>query len=314
MDLKNFDLNLLLVFDEMLKARNVSTVANNLGVTQPAISRSLKRLRVLMGDELFYRTPKGMEPTSYALHLAEPIGYALGSLRSAISQEYTFDPKTSRRNFTIRMSDIGEICILTRLLHVLDREAPNVSITIVRDNINTLKGELEAGRIDLAIGLLDGLEAGFFRRQIYKQGYVCVFRHDHPLASRQMSLQDFMDAEHAVVTATGTGHVHIDELIEKQGIHRKIKLRIPNYASLEHVLGSSNFVATVPESLVQPNIRPFSLAISKHPVALPLLSIDQFWHSRFHKDPGNSWLRNLIAAKCMPPTITEPAPEIRTVG
>ena len=303
MDLKNFDLNLLIIFDELMKERSVSAVANHLGVTQPAISRSLKRLRQLFGDELFCRTPKGMEPTSYALYIAEPICSSLGALRSTIGQQFEFNPLESRRNFTIRMSDIGEVYILPRLLQILGTEAPHVSITIVRDNIESLKSEMEAGRIDLAIGLIDGLEAGFFRRQFYKQGYVCAFRRDHPLASQPLSLKDFMEAEHAIVTASGTGHIRIDELIEKQGIHRNIKLRVPNYASLERLLSNSNLIATIPEVLAKPNMSPFSLAISKHPVELPQLAIDQFWHSRFHKDPGNSWLRNLIADKCMPSMI-----------
>lgn len=303
MDLKNFDLNLLLVFDQMLKERKVSAVADTLGVTQPAISRSLKRLRQLLGDELFYRTASGMEPTSYARHLAEPVGEALDALRMAISREFDFDPRSSRRSFTLRMSDIGEIYILPRLLRFLSVEAPGVGINIVRDGGERLKSEMEAGRIDLAIGLIDGLETGFFSRQVFKQGYVCVFRPDHPLAGRPMTLDDFVAAEHAVVTAAGTGHGRIDELIEKQGIQRKVKLRVPTYASLEHLLRATDLVATVPEALVQPNIHPLALAYSKHPVSLPRLSIDAFWHARFHRDPANRWLRNVIAVQCALPSI-----------
>ncbi|TAH50517.1 MAG: LysR family transcriptional regulator [Betaproteobacteria bacterium] len=303
MDLKQFDLNLLLVFDLLLKERKVSSVAERLGVTQPAVSRSLKRLRQLLGDELFCRTGSGMEPTAYARHLAEPIGYALDSLRQAISQEFAFDPATSRRNFTLRMSDIGEMSILPRLMRVLASEAPGVSISIVRDGIDALKSDMESGRIDLAIGLIEGLESGFFRRQILRQGYVCVFRPDHPLAGRPMTREDFQAADHALVSAAGTGHARIDEIIEKQGIRRKVKLRVPNYASLEHLLQSTDLIATVPEALVQPNIYPLALAWSRHPVALPRLSIDQFWHTRFHRDPANRWLRNLIAVRCALPAI-----------
>ncbi|MBN8443341.1 MAG: LysR family transcriptional regulator [Thauera sp.] len=303
MDLKDFDLNLLLVFDRLLKERKVSAVADSLGVTQPAVSRSLKRLRQLLGDELFCRTASGMEPTAYARHLAEPIGYALDSLRQAISQEFEFDPGRSRRNFTLRMSDIGEICILPRLMRLVSSEAPGVSITIVRDGIDTLKADMEAGRIDLAIGLIEGLETGFFRRQILKQGYVCVFRPDHPLAGRPLSFDDFRAADHAVVTAAGTGHGRIDEIIEKQGIRRKVKLSVPNYASLEHLLQSTDLIATVPEALVQPNLYPLALAWARHPVALPQLSVDQFWHARFHRDPANRWLRNLVAVQCALPPI-----------
>lgn len=303
MDLKEFDLNLLLVFDQLLKERKVSRVADILGVTQPAISRSLKRLRLLLGDELFHRTASGMEPTAYARHLAEPVGDALDALRRAIGQEFAFDPASSRRNFTLRMSDIGEMYILPRLMRLLGSEAPGVSVTIVRDNAEALKTGLEAGRIDLAVGLIDGLEAGFFRRQVFRQGYVCVFRPGHPLAGRTLTLEDFTAAEHVVVAAAGTGHGRIDELIDKQGIQRKVKLKVPNYASLEHLLQSTDLIATVPEALVQPNIYPLALAWSRHPVVLPRLSIDAYWHARFHRDPGNRWLRELIAVQCALPAI-----------
>ena len=304
MDRKHFDLNLLVVFDLLLKEKKVSAVADQLGLGQPAVSRSLKRLRTLLGDELFHRTSTGMEPTAYARQLAAPISAALAALGDAISRSASFDPAKSHRTFTLRMSDIGEIYILPRLLGVLATEAPGVGITVVRDHGDVLKAGMEAGRIDLAVGLIDTLEAGFFRRQIYKQGYVCVFRPGHRLAGRAMSLDDFLSAEHAVVTGDGSGHARIDDLIEKQGIQRNVRLRVPNYASLERLLNGSDLIATVPEALVQPNISPLSLAHSRHPVPLPRLSIDQFWHARFHRDPGNQWLRELIAVRCaLPPVV-----------
>jgi DNA-binding transcriptional LysR family regulator len=303
MDLQDFDLNLLLVFDQMLKKKKVSRAAEALGVTQPAISRSLKRLRALLGDELFHRTATGMEPTAYAEHLAATVGAALDALHNAINQKFQFDPKTSSRNFTIRMTDIGELMILPHLLQYLSREAPGVSITIVRGNNETLKTDMETGQVDLAIGLIETLEAGFFRRQIFKQGYVCVFRPGHPLAGKPLTLEDFERAEHAVVTAAGTGHARIDELIEAQGIKRKVKLRVPNYASLERLLQGSELIATVPEALVQTNFSPLTLGYARHPVSLPRLPIEEFWHARFHRDPANEWLRNVIAVRCALPAI-----------
>ncbi|MCB5944396.1 LysR family transcriptional regulator [Acidocella sp. KAb 2-4] len=303
MDLQDFDLNLLLVFDQMLKTRKVSRAAEALGVTQPAISRALKRLRALLGDELFHRTAHGMEPTAYAEHLAGPVSAALQTLQNALSQELPFDPRTSQRRFTIRMSDIGELTILPRLLRHLGQVAPGVALTIVRGSHDTLKTEMETGQVDLAIGLIEDLEAGFFRRRIFRQGYVCVFRPDHPLAGRALTLEDFAAAEHVVVTAAGTGHARIDELIEAQGIARKIKLRVPQYASLEPLLRASDLIATVPEALVQPGLYPLALGAARHPVALPILPIEMFWHARSHRDPANAWLRQTIAVECALPAI-----------
>lgn len=296
MDLKEFDLNLLLVFDQLLKDRNLSRVAVNLGVTQPAVSRSLKRMRLLLGDELFCRTGRGMEPTAYALHLAEPIRHALESLQRAISEEYAFDPARSRRNFVLRLTEIGELFILPRLMRMLSVQAPYVMITVVRNSLDSLKFEMEDGQIDLAVGLIEHLETGFFSRQLLEQGYVCVFRSQHPLAGKKLSLEDFEAADHVVVDSSDTGHALIDEMIERQGIKRRVKLRVPDYGTLERLLQSTDLIATVPEALIHPDVAPLALAYSPHPLSLPRLPIRQLWHQRFHRDPGNRWLRELIAA------------------
>lgn len=298
MDLRQLDLNLLLVFELMLRERQVSRVAEQLGVTQPAISRSLKRLRNLLGDELFYRSPEGMSPTAYAQHLAEPICLALDELRQALSSEFSFDPASSRRTFVIAMSDIGESYILPRLMALLARMAPSTALTIVRDRGEALQRNMVAGHIDLAIGLHEHLQSGFFAREVYRQNYVCVFRHGHPLAGRPLSLDDFVQAEHAVVSATGYGHAEIDSLIDRQGIQRSIRVRLPNYASLENLLFSTDLIATVPEVLVQPHLKPLALAHAPHPVTLPDLAIRAFWHERNHRDPANRWLRELVAVHC----------------
>ncbi|WP_298283238.1 LysR family transcriptional regulator [Acidocella sp.] len=304
MDLREFDLNLLLVFDQILKTRKLSRAAEALGVTQPAISRSLARLRALLGDELFHRTPTGMEPTAYAAHLSGPVAAALATLGQALSQDFAFTPLTSARNFTLRLTDIGELTILPRLLRHLSGAAPGVGLTIVRGNGEALRSALERGEIDLAIGLIGDLGAGFFRRTIFRQGYVCVFRPSHPLAGRPLTQAAFAQAGHVVVTAAGTGHARIDELIEAKGIRRDIKLRVPHYASLERLLPGSDLIATVPEALVQSRLHPSALAHARLPFALPVLPIDMFWHARNHQDPANIWLRNAIAIDCALPAIS----------
>ncbi len=306
MDLKQLDLNLLLVFELLLRERKVSRVAELLGVTQPAVSRSLKRLRQTLNDELFYRTPEGMRPTAYALHLANPVCQVLEDLRLALNENPTFDPASSQRSFTIAMSDIGELYILPRLMKLLARHAPGITINVVRDRDESLLRQMITGNIDLAIGLHDNLETGFFAREIYRQHYVCVFRQGHPLAAKPLTFEDFTRAEHAIVTPAGYGHAQIDSLIDRQGIQRTIRVRLPNYASLENLLLGTNLIATVPAVLIQPELKPLALAHSQHPVPLPQLAIRSFWHERNHRDPGNRWLREQVAVHC---SLTAPAPE-----
>ena len=184
MELKDVDLNLLVVFNQLLIERRVSRVADTLGVSQPAVSNALARLRKLLGDELFTPTPKGMEPTPFAEQMVEPVAYALGMIHGAINQRASFDPATSQRAFKVGMTDIGEIYFLPRLMDELLRLAPGVSVSTVRNHAVNLKDEMEAGHVDLALGLLPMLQSGFYQRRLFRQRYVCLFRKGHALDKR----------------------------------------------------------------------------------------------------------------------------------
>ena len=161
MNLKDIDLNLLVIFQQLLTERRVSAVAVKLGLTQPTVSNALNRLRQQLGDELFLRTSKGMEPTAYAMQLAEPIAYALASIEATLNERTRFDPSQSRRKFIIAMTDIGEIYFLPRLMKTLDELAPEITISTIRTTGANLAEDLERGAIDLAIGWLPHLKTGF---------------------------------------------------------------------------------------------------------------------------------------------------------
>ncbi len=294
MDLQDFDLNLLVVFNQLLVERGVSKVANTLGLSQPAVSNALARLRKLTGDTLFLRTTRGMEPTPFAQQLAEPIAYALGLIHSAVNQRTSFDPATAKRAFTVGMTDIGEIYFLPKLMEELARDATGVTMSTVRNTSVNLRDEMEAGHIDLAIGLLPQLKAGFFQRRLFRQRYVCMFRSGHALDKRKVSLAEFSSANHVVVVSEGTGHGKVDELLDRSGVARNVVLTVPHFVAVGHILQHSDMVATVPERLAQALVDPFGLSYVKHPAALPEIAINMFWHAKFHKDPANEWLRGLV--------------------
>ena len=294
MKLTDLDLNLLVVFNQVLIERSVSKAADSLEVTQSAVSNCLARLRKTLGDPLVLRTANGMEPTPFAEQLAEPVAYVLGALYSVLNQRTTFDPATSERAFTIGMTDIGEIYLLPTLMDALDREAPGVSISTVRNTAVNLKDEMEAGHVDLAIGLLPQLKAGFFQRRVLRQGYVCMFRKGHPLDKRKISLKEFSDAAHVAVVSAGTGHGKVDELLDRSGVKRRIRLTVPHFVALGHILQNTDMVATVPALFAEKAVGPFRLATVAHPAALPEIAINLFWHAKYHKDPANQWLRSLI--------------------
>ena len=294
MDLKDIDLNLLVVFNQLRIQGRVSRVAETLDVTQPAVSNALARLRVVLGDELFLRTPRGMEPTPFAEQLAEPVAAALGMLESAVNQRSSFTPAMSQRTFTIAMTDIGEIYFLPVLMESLSKVAPGVSVSTLRNTAAGLKEDMEAGKVDLAVGLLPQLKAGFFQRRLFRQRYVCLLRKGHRLAKRAVGLEDFSAAEHVVVTSPGTGHGRIDELLERAGVQRRVRLEVPHFVAVGHILQTTDLLATVPEAFAQRVAEPFGLAYFAHPAALPDIAINLFWHAKNHKDPANQWLRGLM--------------------
>jgi DNA-binding transcriptional LysR family regulator len=294
MELKDVDLNLLLVFHHLLIERRVSAVAAKLGVTQPGVSNALKRLRLLLGDELFLRTSRGMEPTPYATQLAEPIGSALRTIHNSLNEVSAFDPASSTRKFTLGMSDIGEIHLLPKLMEVLALCAPSVSISTVRNTMVNLQDEIEAGRVDLAIGLLPQLKSGYFQRRLFKQRYVCMFRKGHELDKEGLTVEEFAKADHVIVISGGTGHAIVEQSIEREGIKRSIRLTVPHFVAVGHILSTSNLIATVPERYAMECAAPFGLKYAKHPVALPDVDINVFWHAKFHKDPASQWMRGII--------------------
>jgi DNA-binding transcriptional LysR family regulator len=294
MNLKNIDLNLLQVFYHLLAERRVSKVAATLGMTQPGVSNALKRLRILLGDELFVRTAKGMEPTPYAVQLGEPIGYALSTIFDALSEQVLFDPLTTQRKFNIGMTDIGEVYFLPLLMEALHKHAPHVSISTVRNTAVNLQDEMEAGHVDMAIGLLPQLKSGYFQRNLFRQRYVCMFRAGHALDKPGMTVDEFKAAEHVVVVSSGTGHAIVDHAIERLGVTRKAGLTVPHFVAVGHILSASDMIATVPERYAMACLKPFGLKYVTHPLALPEVNINIFWHARFNKEPANQWLRRLI--------------------
>lgn len=294
MELGDIDLNQLVLFHHLMVERRVSKVADVMGITQPAVSNALARLRRQFADDLFVRTPSGMVPTPFAEQLAEPIGYALSMIHSGINQRAQFDPAVVKRAMTIGMTDIGEIVFLPRLLDHLNRVAPGVTLNTVRNTAVNLRDDMEAGRVDLAIGLLPQLKAGFFQRRLFRQRYVCLFRQGHRLDKRKLSLGDFQSAEHLVIMSAGTGHGKVDEVVHRAGIKRQVRLTVPHFVSVGHILQGTDMVATVPERLAQELRGPFGLNYLPHPVQLPDIAINVFWHAQVHRSAANQWLRGVV--------------------
>src|SRR5262245_26518300 len=235
MNIQEVDLNLLRVFDAVLRDGSVTGAATRLGLTQPAVSNSLARLRRMLDDALFVRTQTGMLPTPYAQGLAEPVRQALALVENALALHAGFDPATSRRVFRLHMSDIGEMVFLPRLLERVQRAAPGVRIEATALPLGEINGALAAGALDLAVGALPGLE-GVRSRLLLQDPYVCMMRAGHPLAGRRLTPRQFAEVSIVLVSSAGGGHRVVEEAFERHGLTERIALRVPHYTVVPMVL------------------------------------------------------------------------------
>lgn len=291
--LRDVDLNLLVTFRQLLRDRRVSAAAQSLGLSQPAVSSALNRLRRLVGDELFVRTSRGMEPTPYAEQLAKPIDEALRAIQDALNEGASFEPLSSERQFVLAVADVGEIYFLPALMGAVAEAAPGVRLKAVSNSDAGMKGDMEEGKVDLAIGFLPDLKTDIFQRRLFRQRDVCLFRQGHPIDGRELTIEDFAQADHVFVDL-GRGHGMVNGAIERLVGHRAVKLRAPHFTALPYLLLETDLVVTIPEKIARLLASHFPLSVAAHPMQFPDYQINLFWHAKFHHEPGNQWLRTLI--------------------
>ncbi|MFK3737580.1 LysR family transcriptional regulator [Massilia sp. TN1-12] len=291
----SIDLNLLSVFQEVYRERQISGAARRLGLTQSAVSNALARLRRTFGDELFVRTAHGMQPTPLAQQMAEPIGAAMAQVALALSQRSRFEPATSTRRFTLAMTDVGEVYFMPVLVERCRALAPGIEVASVRANAATLKDGMETGRVDLAIGAFEDVSEALYQRQLFRQRFVSMFRKGHPLDAGKVDLGRFVAATHLIVDSAQSPYDRINVLLEKAGVGANSRFRVPHFTAVPYIVSTSELVVTVPQKLAESAAKPFGLKWIEPPLALPTLQTNVFWHRRFHHDPGNQWLRGLIA-------------------
>ncbi|OGA66469.1 MAG: hypothetical protein A3G81_02100 [Betaproteobacteria bacterium RIFCSPLOWO2_12_FULL_65_14] len=292
MNVQDVDLNLLRVFDAVLYERGVTPAAARLGLTQPAVSNALARLRAVFGDALFVRTAAGMDPTPFARELAEPVRQALALLESALAHGPGFDPAASTRAFRFYMSDLGQVEFLPPLVERVQRAAPGVRLEAVAADLEHIADALGAGALDLAIGFLPALGPPVARRALFRDPYLCLMRAGHP--AKRLTKKNFLAASHVLVTYRGGGHRVIEEALERAGVARRIALRVPHFTVVPMVLERTDLILTLPARVARVYERQGKFKCLPPPVPMPPAEVAVHWHERFEADPGNRWLRERV--------------------
>jgi DNA-binding transcriptional LysR family regulator len=294
MHVSDLDLNLLRVFDAMMRTLNVTQAAQQLGLTQPATSHALQRLRKALGDPLFVRTSKGMQPTPFAVGIGERVGQAMGLLETCLGEEPEFAPQTTTRTFTLFITDIGDVVLLPALMAHFKAHAPHARLRAVGASFKDVGRELESGGVDIAVTVLPVLGAGFYQQALFREQYVCIARADHPQIRGKLTLQQFGRAGHALVTTEGTGHEVIEHSLIKRQLGPNIMLRTPHFLAMPALIAQSDLIATVPRRLALATQSTHNIQILPNPIRLPAYGVKQFWHKRLHDDPAHRWLRRLM--------------------
>jgi DNA-binding transcriptional LysR family regulator len=291
------DLRQLRAFEVLLRERNLTRAATVLGVSQPALSKTLARLRRYFADPLFVRTGHRMEPTAKAVELAAGIRSLLDDLTMLRARHRPFDAATAERTFTFSVVDSGTVRLLPPLLQFLETEAPGVRLELVPLDLEGLEASLEAGHVDFAMGSFASLSKRIRRQLLWSVRYASVVRREHPRIGAKPGLAAFVAERHVLVTTAGTGHAHqlAERALERAIPARQIVCRVPNFLAAAFVASRTDAVATIPATMAAALGPGLGLKVIAPPVKTPRIDVSQYWHERFHREPGNEWIRAVFA-------------------
>lgn len=293
--LRSIDVNLLVALDALLDERSVTRAAERMGVSQSAMSRTLARLRDLLGDPLLVRTPKGMDRTTVAEDLRRPLSEALGKLDALVTERTTFEPGSATRTFRVEMTDHAAVAVLPRLVPRLLEQAPGIDLELApRDG--DAEQRLQERQIELFVGARIQERPGLFRQILFEEHFVCVIRADHPARDRLHELPCYTALNHVLISPRGSDRGSlVDDALAEQGLHRRVVLRVPHFLVAPLVVASTDLVATVPARVAGALAAAIGLVAVRPPMEVARFTVAQVWHERNHHDHGHRWLRQTVA-------------------
>ncbi|WP_439572972.1 LysR substrate-binding domain-containing protein [Phreatobacter sp.] len=308
-DLRRIDLNLLVVLDALLDERSVTRAAIRLGISQPAASRALGRLRALFADALLVDGPRGYLLSVRAEELRPALRQTLAGI-GAMLEASAFEPAKASGEVRLLMTDLEAAVLGPRVLAQLAREAPAVDLVIVPPGPAPMEA-LETGAADAAAGVIDQAPAGILRRTLYEDRLVTFLRHGHPAAGHDLTLDRYLAFDHIAVSITGRGMSAVDERLSALGHSRRVRVRVPNFLAAAEIAASSDMAMTLPASLAGTAMTAGRFVTVPPPIGRTQFALSLAWHARHQDAPRHVWLRRLIVTAAQPLECAGPHQEAR---
>jgi DNA-binding transcriptional LysR family regulator len=294
------DVKLLHLFNVLMTERNVSRAAQKLGMSQPAMSLVLRRLRVLFKDPLFVRAHNVMVPTPRALELGVSVRKVLHDLGTLLDVEPEFDPRTARAHFALTIPSYISFLLLPRLMKNIERRAPGVTLEARSSNRDLAAEWLEKGEIDFRIGWISSPPEALRHKVLYKDRFVVLAGKAHPRIRRTLSVEDFCGTPHIrtmIHKSSDSGRL-IDQALGAHGMKLNIAAVVQDSLTVPYMIANSNLIALVPSRIANAVVKQMPLRILQPPVALPEQTIALYWHERTQNGAAHKWLRNEIGDIC----------------
>ncbi|MGY2292475.1 LysR family transcriptional regulator [Pseudomonas sp. SDO528_S397] len=289
------DLNLLRVLLAIHDCGNVTAAAKRLGMSQPAASAALSRLRHSLGDPLFVRSGTAMEPTPRARSIVERTREVIATIDQEILPNPTFEPTESRETFTFCLSEIGEVVFLPALFDRLRSAAPHANIRCLSLGPKDLLEALREGRVDSALGYFPDLDApNIYQQRLFSHDLVCLIGRHHRVKAERLTMDEFCTLEHVQVRDGSRSQEMYESFLTGQGIERKIVVQMSHYMSLSAIIERSELIAVMPRSVARIYEKDSAVRMIEPPVEIPPYSLKHHWHARNQKDPRHVWLRRQV--------------------
>lgn len=296
-NISQLEVRLLVVFDALMAERSATRAGRRLGLSQPAVSNALHRLRSILGDELFHRTSDSMLPTPRAIELAVPVGQVLRQIESAM-EPAKFSPSESNRSFRLAISPPVGLVMLPGLAKRLETAAPGVQVQVRSTPSMQAVSMLDSQAVDMVIGVMKGPPKRYPSRVLYRDTYVALMRADHKMSRQKFSLERFAALDHVLVSQTTQIYNLFDDAIAQQGMKRNIRITTTDWLAAAEIIGTTDLVTAIFKRTADVIMKSSRRRLTVRPIRLPPFDIVMLWHNSFSTHPAYEWLQETIAQSC----------------